>query len=112
MTATETLDATVAVNQSARLPRVVYVLAAGTSLMGTTEFLIAGLLFEIAADLDAEVHQALWITAPIDPRRFTWPATPRISSRSERSPDHGCGAPVQEVEDGREPVTKTRAVKA
>src|ERR687896_212751 len=29
---------------------------------------------------------ALWITASICPRRFTWPATPRVSSRSDRSP--------------------------
>ena len=33
-----------------RLPVVIYVLAAGTFLMGTTEFVVAGLLPEIAAD--------------------------------------------------------------
>ncbi|MFJ9176596.1 MFS transporter [Streptomyces sp. NPDC102360] len=35
----------------ARLPLVVYVLATGTFLMGTTEFVVAGLLPEIAGDL-------------------------------------------------------------
>ena len=34
-----------------RLPTVVYVLAAGTFLMGATEFMIAGLLPEMAGDL-------------------------------------------------------------
>src|SRR5918992_5849602 len=29
---------------------------------------------------------ALWITASMRPRRFTWAATPRVSSRSDRSP--------------------------
>jgi predicted MFS family arabinose efflux permease len=60
MTATETFDA----NESSRLPRVVFVLAAGTFLMGTTEFMVAGLLPEIAAGLDVSVAQAgLLITA-------------------------------------------------
>ncbi|MEU5660383.1 MFS transporter [Streptomyces sp. NPDC047737] len=46
------------------LPRVVWVLAAGTFLMGTTEFVVAGLLPEIAADLDVSVSDAgLLITA-------------------------------------------------
>ncbi|QWB25797.1 MULTISPECIES: MFS transporter [Streptomyces] len=36
---------------SARLPLVVHVLALGTFLMGTTEFVVAGLLPEIAGDL-------------------------------------------------------------
>ncbi|MFG2409552.1 hypothetical protein ACGFR8_35515 [Streptomyces brevispora] len=35
----------------ARLPLVVYILALGTFLMGTTEFVVAGLLPEIAGDL-------------------------------------------------------------
>ena len=43
---------------STRLPFVVYVLAAGTFLMGTTEFIVAGLLLEIAGDLDVSVAQA------------------------------------------------------
>ncbi|VVJ21558.1 Uncharacterized MFS-type transporter [Amycolatopsis camponoti] len=47
-----------------RLPAVVWVLAAGTFLMGTTEFVVAGLLPELAADLDVSVSQAgLLITA-------------------------------------------------
>src|SRR3954453_11902167 len=37
--------------RSNRLPRVVYILAAGTFLMGTTEFMIAGLLPDIAEGL-------------------------------------------------------------
>lgn len=47
-----------------KLPFVVLVLAAGTFLTGTTEFVIAGLLPEIAADLDVSVSDAgLLITA-------------------------------------------------
>jgi predicted MFS family arabinose efflux permease len=41
-----------------RLPFVVYVLAAGTFLMLTTEFVVAGLLPEIAGDLGVSVAQA------------------------------------------------------
>ncbi|MET9762231.1 MFS transporter [Streptomyces sp. NPDC006372] len=41
-----------------RLPLVVYVLALGTFLMGTTEFVVAGLLPEIAGDLQVSVAQA------------------------------------------------------
>jgi predicted MFS family arabinose efflux permease len=41
-----------------RLPLVVYVLAAGTFLMLTTEFVVAGLLPEIASDLRVSVAQA------------------------------------------------------
>ncbi|MFE2738697.1 MFS transporter [Streptomyces sp. NPDC059349] len=40
-----------------RLPLVVYVLALGTFLMGTTEFVVAGLLPEIAGDLQVSVAQ-------------------------------------------------------
>jgi DHA1 family inner membrane transport protein len=43
---------------SARLPFVIYVLATGTFLMGTTEFMIAGLLPEIAQTLDVSVARA------------------------------------------------------
>ncbi|WP_246081075.1 MFS transporter [Modestobacter altitudinis] len=43
---------------SARLPFVVYVLAVGTFLMLTTEFVVAGLLPEIAGDLQVSVAQA------------------------------------------------------
>ncbi|CDR01357.1 MFS transporter [Streptomyces iranensis] len=47
-----------------KLPFVVWVLAAGTFLMGTTEFVIAGLLPEIAGDLGVSVsHAGLLITA-------------------------------------------------
>ncbi|MFI6360821.1 MFS transporter [Streptomyces sp. NPDC050743] len=42
----------------ARLPLVVYVLALGTFLMGTTEFVVAGLLPEIAGDVQISVAQA------------------------------------------------------
>ncbi len=42
----------------ARLPLVVYVLALGTFLMLTTEFVVAGLLPEIAGDLRVSVAQA------------------------------------------------------
>lgn len=41
-----------------RLPVVVYVLAVGTFLMLTTEFVVAGLLPEIAGDLQVSVAQA------------------------------------------------------
>ncbi|WP_435971861.1 MFS transporter [Streptomyces sp. Qhu_M48] len=45
-------------------PLVVWVLAAGTFLMGTTEFVIAGILPDIAPDLGAGVsHAGLLITA-------------------------------------------------
>ncbi|WP_052209696.1 MFS transporter [Kocuria sp. ZOR0020] len=43
---------------SERLPLVVYILALGTFLMLTTEFVIAGILPEIAGDLDLSLAQA------------------------------------------------------
>ncbi|MBK3564931.1 MFS transporter [Streptomyces sp. MBT62] len=47
-----------------KLPFVVWVLSAGTFLMGTTEFVVAGLLPEIADDLHVSVsHAGLLITA-------------------------------------------------
>ncbi len=47
-----------------KLPFVVFVLSAGTFLMGTTEFVIAGLLPDIADDLNVSLPQAgLLITA-------------------------------------------------
>ncbi|MGY1495837.1 MFS transporter [Streptomyces sp. QTS52] len=50
--------------RSRKLPFVVLVLSVGTFLMGTTEFVIAGLLPEIAGDLHVSVSQAgLLITA-------------------------------------------------
>ncbi|MFJ8605485.1 MFS transporter [Streptomyces shenzhenensis] len=49
---------------SGKLPFVVWLLAAGTFLMGTTEFVIAGILPDIAPDLGASVsHAGLLITA-------------------------------------------------
>lgn len=49
---------------STRLPLLVYVLAAGIFLMGTTEFMLAGVLPEVAADLGVSVAKAgLLITA-------------------------------------------------
>ncbi|MFI1360590.1 MFS transporter [Streptomyces sp. NPDC020898] len=50
-------------DRSSKLPFVVLVLAAGTFLMGTTEFVIAGLLPEIGDDLGVSVaHAGLLIT--------------------------------------------------
>src|SRR3954469_6539048 len=43
---------------SAGLPVVVYALALGTFLMGTTEFVVAGLLPEIAGDQNVSVARA------------------------------------------------------
>ncbi|MFI8231013.1 MFS transporter [Streptomyces sp. NPDC085900] len=49
---------------SGKLPFVVWVLAGGTFLMGTTEFVIAGILPDIAPDLGASVsHTGLLVTA-------------------------------------------------
>ncbi|MFT3877482.1 MAG: MFS transporter [Propioniciclava sp.] len=42
---------------TARLPLVTYVLAAGVFLMGTSEFIVAGILPEIAADLGISIAQ-------------------------------------------------------
>jgi len=41
-----------------RLPLVIYVLTAGTFLMGTSEFVVAGMLTEVAADFDTTVARA------------------------------------------------------
>nr|WP_252991195.1 MFS transporter [Streptomyces viridosporus] len=47
-----------------KLPFVVWMLAAGTFLMGTTEFVIAGILPDIAPDLGVSVsHARLLVTA-------------------------------------------------
>lgn len=43
---------------SSRLPLVVYVLALGTFLMLTTEFVVAGILPEISRDLQISLGQA------------------------------------------------------
>jgi DHA1 family inner membrane transport protein len=49
---------------STRVPVLVYVLAAGIFLMGTTEFMVAGLLPDVAADLGVDIAQAgLLVTA-------------------------------------------------
>ncbi|MFG2267305.1 MFS transporter [Streptomyces sp. NPDC048720] len=56
--------ASAASTREGKLPLVVWVLAAGTFLMGTTEFVIAGLLPQIADDLHTSVsHAGLLITA-------------------------------------------------
>lgn len=56
--------ASVAGTREGKLPLVVWVLATGTFLMGTTEFVIAGLLPQIAGDLGTSVsHAGLLITA-------------------------------------------------
>ncbi|GEM31499.1 MFS transporter [Nocardia neocaledoniensis NBRC 108232] len=50
--------------QATRLPTVVYVLGAGIFLMGTTEFMLAGLLPEVAGDLGVDIGRAgLLVTA-------------------------------------------------
>ncbi len=47
-----------------RLPALVYVVAAGIFLMGTTEFMLAGLLPDVASDLGVDVTRAgMLITA-------------------------------------------------
>ncbi|MES5823287.1 MFS transporter [Streptomyces sp. RG80] len=51
----ETVRADIPQPPSGRLPLVVHVLALGTFLMGTTEFVVAGLLPEIAGDLRVSV---------------------------------------------------------
>ncbi|MEV4364891.1 MFS transporter [Nonomuraea sp. NPDC049625] len=51
-------DTALTVAAKARLPLVTYVLAAGTFLMGTTEFVVAGILPEIAHDLGITVANA------------------------------------------------------
>jgi DHA1 family inner membrane transport protein len=43
------------VEGTGRLPLVIYVLAVGVFLMGTTEFVVAGILPEIASDLDTSI---------------------------------------------------------
>ncbi|MEV6618309.1 MFS transporter [Streptomyces sp. NPDC051051] len=56
--------ASAASTRAGKLPFLVWVLAAGTFLMGTTEFVIAGLLPKIAGDLGVGVsHAGLLITA-------------------------------------------------
>lgn len=43
------------VEETGRLPLVIYVLAVGVFLMGTTEFVVAGILPEIAGDLGTSI---------------------------------------------------------
>lgn len=47
-----------AIRRFLSLPLLIYVLAAGVFLMGTTEFIVAGLLREIAADIGVGVVEA------------------------------------------------------
>ncbi|MDR6986674.1 DHA1 family inner membrane transport protein [Paenarthrobacter nitroguajacolicus] len=49
---------TLSTTTSRRLPLVTYILAAGVFLMGTTEFIVAGILPEIAGDLGISVTDA------------------------------------------------------
>jgi predicted MFS family arabinose efflux permease len=57
-------DAAEEMTRPARLPSTVYVLGAGTFLMGTTEFVVAGLLPELASDFSTtQAHAGLTITA-------------------------------------------------
>ncbi len=56
--AMSTTAATVDDTPVARLPSVIYVLAAGVFLMGTTEFVVAGILPEIADGLNVSVADA------------------------------------------------------
>lgn len=58
MAVSTTPDVTAATPARTRLPLVTYVLTAGTFLMGTSEFLVAGLLPDIARDFDVSVAQA------------------------------------------------------
>lgn len=49
--------------RGSRLPAAIWVLTAGTFLMGTSEFVVAGILTEVASDLDVTVaHAGLAIT--------------------------------------------------
>lgn len=52
------MTTTISSTKTRRLPLVTYVLAAGVFLMGTTEFIVAGILPEIAGDLGVSVASA------------------------------------------------------
>lgn len=52
------MTSTISTTKTRRLPPVTYVLAAGVFLMGTTEFIVAGILPEIAGDLEVSVASA------------------------------------------------------
>jgi predicted MFS family arabinose efflux permease len=68
-----------------RLPFVVYVLAVGTFLMLTTEFVVAGLLPEIAGDLQVSVAQAgLLITVFVVGMIVGSPTTALLTRRTRR----------------------------
>ncbi|WP_432194258.1 MFS transporter [Streptomyces sp. bgisy027] len=56
--ASEDMRAQDAERTTPRLPSVIYVLALGTFLMGTSEFIVAGLLPEMAADLQVSTARA------------------------------------------------------
>lgn len=51
-------DSTRSVSAATRLPLLIYVLAAGVFLMGTTEFIVAGIIPEIAAEISVGVADA------------------------------------------------------
>jgi hypothetical protein len=99
---------------AARLPLVVYVLALGTFLMGTTEFMAAGLLPEISADLDVSVARAglsitvfavgMIVGAPLMtmltlrlPKRLTlilaWASSRPATSSPQSHPASRCSSP-------------------
>lgn len=52
------MTTTISTTRTRRLPLVTYVLAAGVFLMGTTEFIVAGILPEISGDLGVSVVSA------------------------------------------------------
>ncbi|WP_222847643.1 MFS transporter [Nocardioides dongxiaopingii] len=69
----------------ARLPFVVYVLGAGTFLMGTTEFIVAGLLPELAADFGTtEARAGLAITTFAVGMILGAPVLPMLTLRLSR----------------------------
>ena len=68
-----------------RLPSTVYVLGAGTFLMGTTEFVVAGLLPELATDFaTTEAHAGLSITAFAVGMILGAPVVPMLTLRLSR----------------------------
>lgn len=76
--------------KSAALPFVVYLLGIGAFLMGTTEFIIAGILPELAADLQVGVARAGLLIAPWPPARSgplprSWPPPPPDPPRAFRA---------------------------
>jgi predicted MFS family arabinose efflux permease len=68
-----------------RLPLSVYVLALGTFLMGTTEFVVAGLLPDVADDFAiTEAHAGLSITVFALGMILGAPVVPMLTLRVQR----------------------------